>query len=189
MIAYMRNVRTGEIREVELDTDEMRDLQAEVYDHGDGRAYPLWEQTGDHAVRRVDSGNVDVGADLGYDDKPNVSLATPRDVAHLAPDPAPHETLTAAEVEAGVGSFEEKLRNNGLTPAEERGDDNKERIARGLDRVGREGGHGEGRGGRGPTKAELRERADELGVEGAGSMNKAELQAAIDEREQEGATA
>jgi hypothetical protein len=178
MIAFMRNVQTGEIREVELDSDEMRDLQAEVYDHGDGRAFPSWEQTGDHAVRRIDSGNVNVEADLGYEDKPNISLATPRDVGHLAPDPAPHETLTAAEVEAGVGSFEEKLRNNGLTPNEDRGD-NAERVARGRERVGRQGGGG---GGRGPTKAELKAEADDLGIEGTGSMNKAELQAAIEEQ-------
>lgn len=171
MIAYMRNVQTGEVKEVELDSDEMRELQAEVYDHGDGRAYPSWEQTGDHAVRRVDSGDVNVDADLGYEDK---TVGTPNmSTEGLQADPHPERTLTQAEQEAGVGSFEEKLRNNGhQVPTRDA-----EAVDRGLGRVGRQGDGG----GRGPTKKELKAEADDLGIEGTGSMNKAELQSAIDE--------
>lgn len=173
MIAYLRNVQTGEVREVEQDSDEMRELQAEVYDHGDGRAYPRWEQTGDHHVRRLDEGDVQVDADLGYEDK---TLHEPALSGEgLQADPHPEHSLTLAEVEAGVGSHEDKLRNNGHHIP---GDD-AEKIDRGLARVGREGGASTRS--RNETKADLLQRAQDQGVEADDSMTKAQIREALGE--------
>jgi hypothetical protein len=176
MIAYLRNVQTGEIREVEQDSDEMRELQEEVYDHGDGRAYPRWEQTGDHAVRRIDEGNVHVDPDLGYEDK---VLANPAVSGEgLQADPHPERSLTQAEVEAGIESHEEKLRNLGHHVP---GDD-AEKIERGLSRVGREGGQSSrARSSSSETKADLLQRAEEQGVEADDSMTKAQIREALGE--------
>jgi hypothetical protein len=175
MIAYMRNVQTGEVREVERDSDEMRELQQEVYDH-EGSARPRWEQTGDHHVRRMDEGKVNVDPDLGYEDKLDNNV---RDLEGLQADPHPERSLTEAEKEAGVGSFEEKLANNGHEVPE----GNAEKIERGLSRVGREGGQSSRSrsGSSNETKAELLERAQESGVEVNDSMTKAEIREALGE--------
>jgi hypothetical protein len=142
MIAYMRNVQTGEIKEVIRDSDEMRSLQAEVYEQEPGRAYPKWEQTGDHHVRRMDEGDVHVPADFGYEDSDvgNVKI-DPETERALAPNPHPERELTQGERDSGIESWEEKV--GGFVRDVSTG---QESLERGLERVGRQGDPGELRG-------------------------------------------
>jgi hypothetical protein len=180
---YLRNVQTGEIKEVERDTDEFRELIKEVYDHN-GSSRPRWEQQGDHYVRRVESGDVDVNADLGYEDTPTGVLTA--DVEGLVADPHPERELTAAEREAGITSYEEKLEDLGIG----RSEDDSEKIARGLSRVGRDGAASQRQDGSdgedtGPTVKELKEQARERGIPGYSSMKKAELERVLADADDE----
>jgi hypothetical protein len=177
MIAYMRNVRTGEIKGVQLDSDEFDELKEEVYDKGDGRGYPAWEQTGKHFVNRVESGDVN-RTDLGDDFTP-VEDVTARGPV-IGPDPHPERTLTAAEVEAGITDHQSKLDDLGISvPGAELMEEGKAKVGRSDDEKS-DSSKG------GPTKAELRDQARDLGITGTSSMNKQELQEAIDYAEGEG---
>lgn len=179
MIAFMRNVQTGEVTEVQQDSDAFVDMQAERYSH-DGSERPLYEQTGGHAVRRIDSGDVDIPNDLGYQYTPTVDLTARGPV--ISPDPHPERQLTTAEREAGIESHEEKMEDLGIeTPGAEL-------IAEGMKVVGRSGADTADDGGDTGTDedtsvAALRQRAGELDISGRSSMNKAELEAAIAEHE------
>lgn len=101
-LVVMRNVRTGEHRQVEAEGEEFLVMKEEIYDHG-GAPKPLWEQQGEATARRVLT-DAEEGAlqeeDLGYDHKPLAAVAA--DVSEVGPDPAPHTALTPAEVEAGL---------------------------------------------------------------------------------------
>lgn len=100
----MRNVRTGELRPVEAESDEFIELKQARYEHA-GSPKPEWEQTGEHHARRA-AADAEDGAlqepDAGYDHKPFGEDAY--DVRDVGPEPAPHTALTPAEVEAGLTS-------------------------------------------------------------------------------------
>ncbi len=179
MIAYMRNVRTGEVRGVQLDSDEFDEMKEEVYDKGDGRGYPAWEQTGKHVVNRIDSGDVQVPEDLGEDYTPVADLTARGPL--LPPDPNPEQSLTPAEREAGIEDHESKMADLGITTP------GQDLINEGLSHVGSDpesGGDSDGSGGT-QTKRQLQDEARDLGVTGFSNMNKEDLQTAIDEANDE----
>lgn len=138
----LRNVTTGEIRDVETNSDEYRDLLNEVYDH-DGSARPKWEITGQHHQRRLDDD--DIGEeDFGYKHKPIPGAVATFD--EIGPEQHPERALTEGEVEAGISSHEEKLDSLGIevrghlhdaepldrTPVEDR-------VERGREQAGTQG--------------------------------------------------
>lgn len=120
----VRNKTTGEITDVESESQEWEDMLEEVTPAGQ----PKWEQTGAHhakAVReRAENGSLRK-EDLGEDDQEDFNLAEV-DPEDLRPDPAPHESLTPAEREAGIESYEQKLEQH----ADERDRDGKTRVLR-----------------------------------------------------------
>lgn len=103
-IERLRNVMTGEVRDVETNSDEYVDLINEVYDH-DGSARPKWEITGQHHVRRMDADEIQE-EDFGYEHKPIPGATV--GVEDLRPEPHPERALTEAEVENGIEKFEDK---------------------------------------------------------------------------------
>lgn len=104
-VERLRNVMTGEIRDAETNSDEYQDLLNEVYDH-EGSARPKWEITGQHHARRLDEGDISE-EDFGYEHKPIPGALV--DVSEVGPELYPERALTQGEVDAGVGSYEEKL--------------------------------------------------------------------------------
>src|SRR5436305_2524280 len=105
-IVRLRNVTTGEIKDVESQSDEYAELINEIYDH-DGSARPKWENTGEHHVRRMEDGDVNE-PDLGYAHKP-VGQPVVLHEGDLGPEKHPERALTEAEVEAGIESWEDKI--------------------------------------------------------------------------------
>src|SRR3974390_401629 len=107
---YMRNKTSGEIRDVESDSSEFRDLQKEVTSLGQ----PMWEQTNiAHAEaikERASTGNL-FEEDLGSDDQDALRFEALKLAAEgVAPEANPHLFLTPGEIEAG------------LTPAQKQAD-------------------------------------------------------------------
>ncbi len=109
MGVFLRNVKTGEITEHEADSLETRELTSARYETPDGQTFPLYEQQGDHRVRRIDSGEVredDLGADFKV---PGTTLQ-----AELGPETHPERQLTEAEKESGLESWEQKSEQLGF---------------------------------------------------------------------------
>lgn len=106
----LRNVKTGEIRDIETNSDEYADLINEVYDH-DGSARPKWEITGQHHARRIDDGYIGE-TDLGYQHKPLPGAEV--DVSEVGPELHPERAITDAEKEMGIESWEQKMEDHNL---------------------------------------------------------------------------
>lgn len=193
-IGQFRNVQTGEIRDVLVDSDEAVGLKAEVYDHG-GAERPKWEQTGDHHVRRIDGDGPRIPEDFGYEDKP---IGEEQGVAG-GPDPAPHTALTPGERESGLESWDQKAEQLGL----ERTEEGQARLDRGLERVGRTDGDpnsgdsasgGDDTSYNNDTKDDLQDEVDRRGLEVQGSganskVLKSDLVSALEAHDSEGAAA
>lgn len=108
----LRNVKTGEVRDAETNSDEYIELINEVYDH-DGSARPKWEITGTHHVRRMDDEEHQV-EDFGYEHKPVPGAEV--DISQVGPEQHPERALTPGEIESGIESYEQKM--EGLVSAE-----------------------------------------------------------------------
>lgn len=151
-VVRLRNVISGEHRDVVANSDEYVDLINEVYDH-QGSARPKWEITGEHHTRRVDEGDVQE-EDLGYAFKPIPGAQVGID--EIGPERHPERALTEAEVEAGIESWEHKTSSLGFRPAQPARDVElidevpaEERNERGRETVGTGGSKkGNGNGGR-----------------------------------------
>lgn len=109
-VERMRNVMTGEIRDVETNSDEYGDLINEVYDH-EGSARPKWEITGQHHARRVDNDEIQ-DEDLGYAHKPIPGAEV--GLEGVGPEPHPERAITDAELESGIKSYEQKMEENSV---------------------------------------------------------------------------
>lgn len=102
MRVYMRNKMSGEIREVEADSGEFRDLQGQVTPAG----LTMWEQT--HfpqakAIKERAASDELLEEDLGHDDQADLRYAALQlDAEGVAPESNPHLSLTPGEIEAGL---------------------------------------------------------------------------------------
>lgn len=102
MGVYMRNKASGEIRDVESDSQEFRDLQAEVTSNG----LPMWEQTSHphaDAIRSRAEEDALQEEDLGHVAQDELRFEAMRlNDQGVAPEANPHLALTPAEIEAGL---------------------------------------------------------------------------------------
>lgn len=94
MAVYLKNVKNGEVRSVEAESDEFFDLTRQVFDPGDGTARPTWEQQGFHSK----------------DNSPPIAAGENSGLADAGPELEPHKNLTPGEREAGLSSWEDKER-------------------------------------------------------------------------------
>jgi hypothetical protein len=123
----LRNVVTGEHKQVETNSDEYFELINERYDH-DGSARPTWEITGAHHTARVDSGEVQ-HADMGEQYKPVPGAVMGVDVGDLGPEPHPEQALTEGEVESGITSWDQKQKELAHVVEDTSADAKLERVA------------------------------------------------------------
>lgn len=102
MRVYMRNKVTGEIKDVEADSSEFRELVAAVTAQG----LPAWEQTSyahaDGVKERAKYGELNE-EDLGTEAQDELRFKALELAAEgVAPEQNPHLQLTPGEIEAGL---------------------------------------------------------------------------------------
>jgi hypothetical protein len=89
----LRNVRTGEVKTVEDQSDDLYDLKGQKIESGSRKGQPLWKEIG----QGVEPAEMQASA-------PTTSIS----YANLGPDPEPHKNLTPGEVASGITSWEQK---------------------------------------------------------------------------------
>jgi hypothetical protein len=101
MGVYMRNKATGEIRDVEPESAEFKDLRQEVTSAG----LPMWEQTNEaHAAavqERAAYGELEP-EDLGHEHQDELYEALRVNASGVEPEKNPHLALTPGEIEQGL---------------------------------------------------------------------------------------
>lgn len=102
MRLYLRNKMTGEIRDVEADSDEFRDVVKQVTPGG----LPMWEQTNYPHVEGIkdraaygELNDEDLGAEQQEELRHSALLL---DAKGVKPEENPHLQLTPAEIEMGM---------------------------------------------------------------------------------------
>ncbi len=120
MSVYMRNKASGEIREVAPDSEEFRELRAQVTPAG----LSMWEQTSfphaDAIKTRADNDEL-LDHDLGHEDQERIRYAALElDAAGVAAENNPHLALTPGELEEGLtpeGKLEDLRQMSGASRA------------------------------------------------------------------------